>query len=61
MMFTIKNDVLMIEYPIQHFISESLRNGNYPLWFNTWGMGFPLQSVLSWGVFSTPQMLTGLF
>jgi hypothetical protein len=59
MFFSLKNDVLVIEYPIQHFMSESLRNGEFPTWFNTWAMGFPLQSILSWGVYSTPQMLTG--
>ena len=40
-------------------MSESLRNGEFPTWFDTWSMGFPLQSILSWGVFSTPRMLTG--
>jgi len=61
MLFSLKNDVLAIEYPIQHFMSESLRNGESPVWFNTWSMGFPLQSILTWGVYSTPQMLTGFF
>lgn len=61
MLFSLKNDVVAIEYPIQHFLSEGLKNGDFPVWFNTWGMGFPLQSILSWGVYSTPQMLTGLF
>ena len=60
MFFSLRNDVVAIEYPIQHFISEGLRNGEFPTWFNTWAMGFPLQSVLSWGVYSTPQMLIGL-
>lgn len=59
MLFTLKNDVLAIEYPIQHFMSESLRNGEFPSWFNTWHMGFPLQSILTWGVYSTPRMLIG--
>jgi hypothetical protein len=59
MQFTLKNDVLGIEYPIQHFMSDSLHQGQFPSWFNTWGMGFPLQSILSWGVFSTPRMLIG--
>lgn len=61
MLFSLRNDVVAIEYPIQHFLSEGIRNGDFPVWFNTWGMGFPLQSILSWGVYSTPQMLTGLF
>ncbi|MEO7922340.1 MAG: YfhO family protein [Chitinophagaceae bacterium] len=60
MLFSLKNDVIGIEYPIQHFISESLRKGEFPGWFNTWSMGFPLQSVLTWGVYSTPRMFTGL-
>ncbi|MEP6700843.1 MAG: hypothetical protein ABJA85_05990, partial [Bacteroidota bacterium] len=59
MLFTLRNDVLAIEYPIQHFMSDSLRNGEFPTWFNTWSMGFPLQSILTWGVYSTPRMLTG--
>lgn len=59
MLFTLKNDVIAIEYPIQHYISECLRNGEFPAWFNTWSMGFPLQSVLTWGVYSTPAMLIG--
>ncbi len=60
MLFSLRNDVVAIEYPIQHFISEGLRNGEFPVWFNTWNMGFPLQSILSWGVYSTPQMLIGV-
>ena len=60
MLYALKNDVIAIEYPIQHFLSESLRNGESPVWFNTWGMGFPLQSILSWSIFSTPQTLIGL-
>ncbi|HEX2629965.1 MAG TPA: hypothetical protein VHM26_13160, partial [Chitinophagaceae bacterium] len=59
MQFTLKNDVLGIEYPIQHFMSDSLHQGEFPSWFNTWCMGFPLQSILTWGVFSTPRMLIG--
>src|SRR5215207_10470500 len=60
MIYTLKNDVLAIEYPIQFFISESYRNGEFPLWMNTWSMGFPLQSILTWSVYSTPQLLSGL-
>jgi hypothetical protein len=52
-----KNDVVALEYPINHFISQSIRNGQWPCWFNSWGMGFPLQSNITWSVFSTPQML----
>ncbi len=60
MFLSLKNDVLAIEYPIQYFISESLRNGEFPGWLNTWAMGFPLQSILSWGVYSTPSFIIGL-
>jgi hypothetical protein len=60
MLFSLRNDVVAIEYPIQYFISEGLRNGEFPVWFNTWSMGFPLQSILSWSVYSTPQMLIGI-
>jgi len=59
MLFSLKNDVLAIEYPVQHFMSEALRHGENPLWFNTWCMGFPLQSVLTWGIFSTPRVIIG--
>jgi hypothetical protein len=52
-----KNDVVALEYPINHFISQCIRNGQWPCWFNSWGMGFPLQSNITWSVFSTPQML----
>jgi hypothetical protein len=41
-------------------MSECLRKGAFPAWFNTWNMGFPLQSILTWGVYSTPRMMTGL-
>jgi hypothetical protein len=38
-------------------MSECLHHGIMPTWFNTWALGFPLQSNLTWGIFSTPQML----
>ena len=57
MLRSLKNDIIALEYPINHFISQSIHNGEIPYWFNTWGMGFPLQSNLTWGIFSTPQML----
>lgn len=57
MLRALKNDIIAIEYPIKYFISESIHNGEIPLWFNTWAMGFPLQSNLTWGIFSTPQLV----
>lgn len=57
MLRALKNDIIALEYPINHFISQSIHNGDIPYWFNTWGMGFPLQSNLTWGIFSTPQLL----
>lgn len=57
MLRALKNDVIALEYPIQFFLSQCIRNGEIPTWFNSWGMGFPLQSTLTWGVFSTPQVL----
>jgi len=57
MLRSLKNDVVALEYPINHFMSQCIRNGEIPYWFNTWAMGFPLQSNLTWGIFSTPQML----
>jgi hypothetical protein len=57
MLQALKHDIIALEYPINYFISQSIHNGEVPYWFNTWGMGFPLQSNLSWGLFSTPQLL----
>jgi len=57
MLRSLKNDVVALEYPINHFMSQCIRNGEIPYWFNTWAMGFPLQSNITWGIFSTPQML----
>ena len=57
MLFGLKNDILTIEYPIKYFISECIHNGEAPVWFNTWALGFPLQSNLTWGIFSTPQLI----
>jgi hypothetical protein len=62
MLRSLKNDILVLEYPIKYFMSESLHAGRVPLWFNTWAMGFPLQSNITWGVYSTPQFFfSGLF
>lgn len=62
MLFAVKNDLLGLEYPINYFISESLHHGQFPVWLNTWDMGFPLSSCLTWGIYSTPQMIfSGLF
>jgi len=57
MIRALKNDIVALEYPINHFISQSIRHGQVPAWFNTWGMGFPLESNLTWGIFSTPQVV----
>jgi hypothetical protein len=57
MLKSLKNDIVAIEYPINYFISQCIHNAEVPYWFNTWGMGFPLQSGLTWSFFSTPQML----
>lgn len=56
MLFALKNDIVALEYPINQFMSQSLRQGEIPYWFNTWDMGFPLQSNLTWGIFSSPQL-----
>lgn len=56
MLRAMKNDVMALEYPINQFISQSIRHGEIPYWFNTWGMGFPLQSNLTWSMYSTPQV-----
>lgn len=56
MLRALKNDIITLEYPINYFISQSIHNGEIPYWLNTWGMGFPLQSTLTWGIFSSPQI-----
>lgn len=61
MLQSLKNDIVAIEYPISYFLSQCMHNGEIPYWFNTWGMGFPLHSSLTWGIFSTPQMLFATF
>lgn len=59
MMFCLKNDIIAIDFPIKYFISECLHNNIQPFWFNTWAMGFPLESVISWSIFSPIQFLVG--
>jgi len=61
MIRALKNDIIALEYPINHFISQSIRHGQIPAWFNTWGMGFPLESNLTWGIYSTPQVAFSSF
>lgn len=62
MMFALKNDIIALEYPINYFISECLQNGISPLWFNTWAGGFPLESILTWSIFSPVRFIfSGLF
>jgi hypothetical protein len=57
MLRALKNDIIALEYPINYYISQCIHNGEIPYWFNTWGMGFPLQSNITWGIFSTPQII----
>lgn len=60
MTYALKNDILALEYPIKFFISQCLREGISPLWFNTWALGFPLESILTWSVHSPLQLFFGL-
>ena len=60
MIFSLKNDILALEFPIKYFISECLHNGIQPFWFNTWSMGFPLESIITWSIFSPLQFLWGV-
>lgn len=57
MVFSLKNDILALEFPIKYFISECLHNGVQPFWFNTWSRGFPLESIITWSIFSPLQFL----
>jgi hypothetical protein len=52
MMFSLKNDITALELPIKYFISDALHNGVQPFWFNTWAMGFPLEGIITWSIFS---------
>jgi hypothetical protein len=52
MLYSLKNDITALELPIKYFISESLHNGVQPFWFNTWAMGFPLEGIITWSIFS---------
>lgn len=60
MTFALKNDVLSLEYPIKFFISQCLHNGIAPLWFDTWALGFPLESIITWSAFSPIQFWSSL-
>lgn len=51
--FSLKYDNITFDLPIHYFMGEQIVSGDLPIWFNTWNMGFPLQSVFCWGVFST--------
>ena len=57
MIYALKNDIIVLEYPINYYMSQCIHNWEIPYWFNTWGMGFPLQSNLTWGIFSTSQLV----
>ncbi len=61
MAFALKNDIIVLEYPIKYFISQCIHNGIKPLWFNTWALGFPLESFISWSAHSPLQMIFSLF
>lgn len=54
---SLKNDIVALDLPINYFISQCIHNGEVPYWFNTWAMGFPLQSNLASGFFNTAQMI----
>lgn len=51
--FSLKYDNIAFDLPIHYFLGEQIVSGEMPIWFNTWNMGFPMQSVFCWGVFST--------
>lgn len=55
----LKNDAITLDYPIKFFINECLQNNVRPFWMNTWAMGFPLESILTWSYFSPLQFLAG--
>lgn len=59
MLFSIKNDAVALDYPVKYFISQCLHNNVPPFWFNTWGMGFPIESIITWSIFSPLQFLWG--
>lgn len=59
MLFSLKNDIVALDFPIKYFISQCLHNRVEPFWFNTWSKGFPLESIITWSFFSPLQFLSG--
>jgi len=59
MQFAIKNDAIALDYPVKYFISQCLHNNVQPFWFNTWAMGFPIESIITWSLFSPLQFFFG--
>lgn len=51
--FSLKYDNIAFDLPMHYFMGEQIAKGELPVWFHTWNMGFPLQSVFCWGVFSS--------
>ena len=51
-LYSLKNDILTLEYPINYFISQSLHQGVRPYWFNTWALGFPLEGFITWSIYN---------
>lgn len=51
--FSLKYDNIAFDLPMHYFMGEQLAKGEMPVWFDTWNMGFPLQSIFCWGIFSS--------
>ncbi len=51
--FSLKHDNIAFDLPMHYFMGSELTAGRAPIWFNTWNMGFPMQSVFCRSIFST--------
>ncbi|MFL5788011.1 MAG: YfhO family protein [Flavisolibacter sp.] len=62
MLYSLKNDIAGLELPINYFLSECIHNGIEPFWLNTWAMGFPLEGIITWSIYSPVALFfCGLF
>jgi hypothetical protein len=52
MYFTFKNDIIALDLPIIHHINNSVANLENPFWIHTWDHGFPLNSIITWSIYS---------
>lgn len=59
--FTFKNDILALDLPIIHHINNSVANLENPFWIHTWDHGFPLNSIITWSIYSPFRIIFLIF